>query len=392
MIKKIILDNEQLKTRADLVVFLKENGFNVSREVKGSISILPENEKKPIRISISVHASLDELRQKFQQSQHVTQNHNHDIDESQLIVLKQQLEKCKQRTYEHDRKRYFKHADSKKSKYSTAIHEQNFGGRSRNVNRNDVKNDRIRISKIIRKNSEQTAQIIDNLRATTKRNQQTIDDITREFRHQRKRLEYHVTKFNQRTGKAAFNGSGNESRLNLNKTSGYHHYFNQQQSLYQQKNAIIKEQKSIDFKVHHMRQKLNQIAQKITQCLHITLGSDDVPPMANKPVDEMTREEYIHYVLILMTWCLNKAQKSFVQQNQYLQTLSNEWRQYHSQWNALMKRNQVLNQKMNQLKELQQQCRQQQHQCAIHHDLVSELIEEKRFLSSISKYRSLSEK
>ncbi|ULJ59503.1 hypothetical protein [Wielerella bovis] len=89
---------------------------------------------------------------------------------------------------------------------------------------------------------------------------------------------------------------------------------------------------------------------------------------------------------------MNKAQKSFVQQNQYLQTLSNEWRQYHSQWNALMKRNQVLNQKMNQLKELQQQCRQQQHQCAIHHDLVSELIEEKRFLSSISKYRSLSEK
>lgn len=363
MIEKVILDNEQLKTRADLVVFLKEHGFHVSREVKGSISILLENEKKPIRITIDVHASLDELRQKFKQSYQSNSNNQKNINEMQLALLKQKLEQCKQRTKENDRKRYFKSNNSKESK---PIKTNNKGNNRRHIShqskyaeRNVGANSRVYLSKSIRKNSETNEQLIENLRATTNRNQQQINDITRRTRDQRKYLEQYVAKFSVRDRDHSSNGNGNKEQRNNGHRINNHDYFNQQQLLYQQKQTILKEQKSIDSKVFQMSKKLQKIDKKITRCLRMTLGNEDMPPTANKPVDEMTPDEYIDYVLTLMAWLMKQAQKLLGNKNIYVQSIFAEYQILHSQLNELRKRKQTLADEMNQLHIIQQEFREQ---------------------------------
>lgn len=106
MIENIIIENPTLETREDLITYLKEVGFNVSRAVRGSISILPEYSSKPIRLSIPQDVSLLEYRQKIIFS---LQNQLDDFPkQNQIQDLKEKLELCKQRTYTFEQKRYFK--------------------------------------------------------------------------------------------------------------------------------------------------------------------------------------------------------------------------------------------------------------------------------------------
>lgn len=106
MVENIIMDHSELKTRSDLVTHLKLVGFNVSREVRGSISVLPEHSSKPIRLSIAHDVSLDDYRQKLMAFMHNEAERLFDLN--QIDDLKEKLEICKQRTYAFEQKRYFK--------------------------------------------------------------------------------------------------------------------------------------------------------------------------------------------------------------------------------------------------------------------------------------------
>lgn len=109
MIENIILEKTDLETRDDLVKYLEQVGFHVSREVRGSISILPDNSSKPIRLSIAKDVSLDEYRQKLIDSM---QYQSVDVAKSQHIqYLKDRLEMCKQTTSAYAQQRYFKHSE-----------------------------------------------------------------------------------------------------------------------------------------------------------------------------------------------------------------------------------------------------------------------------------------
>ena len=109
MIENIILENPDLETRDDLVKYLEQVGFHVSREVRGSISILPDNSSKPIRLTITKDVSLDEYRQKLIDSM---KHQAVDVAKSQHIQsLKDRLEMCKQTTSAYTQQRYFKHSE-----------------------------------------------------------------------------------------------------------------------------------------------------------------------------------------------------------------------------------------------------------------------------------------
>ena len=63
-------NSKLIESRSELVDGMKEFRMNVSREVKGSISVLPEGSKKPIRIKIPENADasvFDEMRKKIKE-------------------------------------------------------------------------------------------------------------------------------------------------------------------------------------------------------------------------------------------------------------------------------------------------------------------------------------
>ena len=63
-------NSKLIESRSELIAGMKEFRMNVSREVKGSISVLPEGSKKPIRIKIPENADasvFDEMRKKIKE-------------------------------------------------------------------------------------------------------------------------------------------------------------------------------------------------------------------------------------------------------------------------------------------------------------------------------------
>ena len=63
-------NSKLIESRSELVAGMKKFRMNVSREVKGSISVLPEGSKKPIRIKIPENADasvFDEMRKKIKE-------------------------------------------------------------------------------------------------------------------------------------------------------------------------------------------------------------------------------------------------------------------------------------------------------------------------------------
>ena len=63
-------NSKLIESRSELIAGMKKFHMNVSREVKGSISVLPEGSKKPIRIKISENADasvFDEMRKKIKE-------------------------------------------------------------------------------------------------------------------------------------------------------------------------------------------------------------------------------------------------------------------------------------------------------------------------------------
>ena len=63
-------NSKLIESRSELISGMKEFRMNVSREVKGSISVLPEGSKKPIRIKIPENADasvFDEMRKKIKE-------------------------------------------------------------------------------------------------------------------------------------------------------------------------------------------------------------------------------------------------------------------------------------------------------------------------------------
>lgn len=63
-------NSKLIESRSELIAGMKKFRMNVSREVKGSISVLPEGSKKPIRIKIPENADVsvfDEMRKKIKE-------------------------------------------------------------------------------------------------------------------------------------------------------------------------------------------------------------------------------------------------------------------------------------------------------------------------------------
>ena len=63
-------NSKLIESRSELIAGMKKFRMNVSREVKGSISVLPEGSKKPIRIKIPENADasvFDEMRKKIKE-------------------------------------------------------------------------------------------------------------------------------------------------------------------------------------------------------------------------------------------------------------------------------------------------------------------------------------